>query len=75
LLEDYLENRSSLHELQKRHGANFSKAGAGHSEILKILTQVEQNEFKRRQAAIVLKISRKAFGSGRRIPIAKTWQL
>ncbi|MGM0431919.1 MAG: NAD+ synthase [Spirochaetota bacterium] len=36
-----------------------------------IIRQVERNEYKRRQAAIVIKVSKKAFGQGRRIPIAR----
>jgi len=38
-----------------------------------ILKLVERQEFKRRQAAPVLKVSPKAFGLGRRMPIAKRW--
>jgi NAD+ synthase (glutamine-hydrolysing) len=33
---------------------------------------VERCEYKRRQAAIVIKVSQKAFGYGRRIPIARS---
>ena len=36
-----------------------------------ILRLIERCEYKRRQAAIVIKVSEKAFGSGRRIPIAR----
>jgi NAD+ synthase (glutamine-hydrolysing) len=36
-----------------------------------ILRLVERCEYKRRQAAIVIKVSEKAFGNGRRIPIAR----
>jgi hypothetical protein len=32
---------------------------------------VELNEYKRRQAAPVLRVTRKAFGGGRRIPMAR----
>ena len=39
-----------------------------------IVHRVEMNEYKRRQAAPILKVSQKAFGLGRRIPIAKTWE-
>jgi NAD+ synthase (glutamine-hydrolysing) len=31
-------------------------------------------EYKRRQAAPVLKVSEKAFGEGRRFPIAQGWR-
>lgn len=39
--------------------------------VRRILRLTERNEYKRRQAAIVLKVSEKAFGNGRRIPIAR----
>jgi len=34
-----------------------------------IVTRINHNEHKRRQAAPVLRISKKAFGIGRRVPI------
>jgi NAD+ synthetase len=41
------------------------------SEILKM---VDQNEFKRYQAAPALRVSKKAFGYGRRFPIVQGWR-
>ena len=63
-LEEYLEGREAFKTLEKRH----SKARAA-----EIVRRVEFNEFKRRQGAPVLKVTAKAFGIGRRIPITKTW--
>jgi NAD+ synthase (glutamine-hydrolysing) len=40
-----------------------------------ILRAVDRNEYKRRQAAPGLKVTSKAFGSGRRMPIAARYQL
>jgi len=42
--------------------------------VKKILRLVDLNEFKRRQAAPALRISRKAFGYGRRYPIVQGWR-
>lgn len=39
-----------------------------------LLSQIMRNEYKRHQAPLGLKISRKAFGSGRRYPIAMKWR-
>lgn len=39
-----------------------------------VIKQVDRSEFKRRQAAPGLKVSSKAFGGGRRMPIAARWQ-
>ncbi len=45
-------------------------AGASADTVRWVLQQIDRNEYKRRQAPIVLRVSRKAFGTGRRIPIA-----
>ena len=42
--------------------------------VRKILRLVDINEFKRRQAAPALRVSRKAFGYGRRYPIVQGWR-
>lgn len=67
LLADYVERGVSVSELEAQY------AGNGTSWVREILRKIEVNEFKRRQAAPVLKMSAKAFGIGRRIPIAKFW--
>ena len=36
-----------------------------------VVRLVERNEYKRRQAAPVLRVTRKAFGGGRRVPMAR----
>lgn len=41
----------------------------------KVLRLISKAEFKRRQAAITIKMHEKAFGYGRRIPIAHKWQM
>lgn len=63
MLEDYLENFVSVKDLEKKYGA----------WVRDILKRIELNEYKRRQGAPVLKVSSKAFGVGRRVPIAKVW--
>ncbi len=42
--------------------------------VRKILRLVDMNEFKRRQAAPALRVSKKAFGYGRRYPIVQGWR-
>lgn len=39
--------------------------------VLKVVRMVERNEYKRAQAPVGLKVTRKAFGVGRRLPIAR----
>lgn len=43
--------------------------------VKKVLRLVDINEFKRRQAAPALRVSRKAFGYGRRYPIVQGWRI
>ncbi|HEX7830744.1 MAG TPA: NAD+ synthase, partial [Thermoanaerobaculia bacterium] len=42
--------------------------------VARILKLVDTNEFKRRQAAPTVRVSSKAFGSGRDMPIAQRWR-
>lgn len=63
LLEDYIEKKLPVEEILEKHSTSAK-------EILKM---IERNEYKRRQAAPTLKVSTRAFGIGRRIPIAKKW--
>lgn len=42
--------------------------------VERIVRMVDGNEFKRRQAAPTLRVSSKAFGSGRQMPIAQRWR-
>jgi len=52
------------------------KEGAHKKEVvLRILRMVDFNEFKRFQAPPILKLSSKAFGTGRRWPIVQKWTL
>jgi len=69
LLADYIENGTSIEELKSKYGNSIDQT----DWVKNILTRIELNEYKRRQGAPVLKVSRKAFGIGRRIPIAKVW--
>jgi NAD+ synthase (glutamine-hydrolysing) len=61
-LEKYLEKGVPVKDLLAQYP--FAR------EVLK---KLEWSEYKRKQAAPVLKVSSKAFGVGRRVPIAKIW--
>jgi len=49
-------------------------AGFERPLVERILKLVDTNEFKRRQAAPTIRVSNKAFGSGRQMPIAQRWR-
>jgi len=63
ILEDYVEESHSPEQISSDHGFDL--------ELVKsVIRMVERNEYKRQQAAPGIKISPKAFGYGRRLPIA-----
>jgi NAD+ synthase (glutamine-hydrolysing) len=49
--------------------------GMGYDESLvkEIINKVDRNEYKRKQAAPGLKVTTKAFGTGRRMPLAQRY--
>jgi NAD+ synthetase len=49
-------------------------AGYDQELVARVLKLVDTNEFKRRQAAPTIRVSTKAFGSGRQMPIAQRWR-
>jgi NAD+ synthase (glutamine-hydrolysing) len=52
----------------------IAAAGFDRAVVEKVIRLVDGNEFKRRQAAPTLRVSSKAFGSGRQMPIAQRWR-
>ena len=63
-----------LQRLIEHHESVAQIVAAGHDEtvVKRVVKLVRQSEFKRRQAAPGLKISDRAFGTGWRMPIAKS---
>jgi NAD+ synthase (glutamine-hydrolysing) len=55
-------------ELQKP-AARIIKDGADEDTVMKVIRMIDFNEYKRYQAPPVLRISSKAFGAGRRMPL------
>lgn len=66
ILKMYLEDQKEYSEIVNE---------IGQPEIVgKVLRMVDMNEFKRKQAPPVLRVSTKAFGYGRRYPIVQRWR-
>jgi len=63
ILEDYVEQSHSAEDIARQHGFDLPL-------VKSVIRMVERNEYKRQQAAPGIKISPKAFGYGRRFPIA-----
>ena len=68
ILEDYVEEMKTAEEITRERGIDLET-------VKKVIRLVEIAEYKRQQAAPGLKISEKAFGVGRRFPIAARHQV
>jgi NAD+ synthase (glutamine-hydrolysing) len=68
ILEAYVERYASAEEIVAERAAAGERVEV--KEVRRVLRLVELSEYKRQQAAPVLKVTRKSFGSGRRFPIA-----
>lgn len=62
VLRHYLEGGMSIDAI--------TALGFDPEYVRKTISYVTANEFKRRQSTIIFKVSKKAYGSGRRIPVA-----
>ena len=63
ILEDYVEESHTADQIAAERGFDVTL-------VRRVIRMVERSEYKRQQAAPGLKISAKAFGYGRRFPIA-----
>jgi NAD+ synthase (glutamine-hydrolysing) len=63
ILEAYVERYCSAEQIAEEQGVDVGL-------VRSVLQFVERSEYKRQQAAPVLKVTRKSFGMGRRFPIA-----
>jgi NAD+ synthase (glutamine-hydrolysing) len=65
IIEGYVEDDLSVGELIARgHDADLTR---------RVARMVDRNEYKRRQAAPGVRVSAKAFGKDRRLPITNRW--
>ncbi len=68
ILEDYVEDSKSADEIAKTRGFDVQL-------VRSVIKMIERSEYKRQQAAPGIKISEKAFGVGRRFPIAVKYEV
>jgi NAD+ synthetase len=67
---DVLDEILRLYVEEQLDRASIIKLGWPAKDVHFVTQKVDNNEFKRRQAALGLKVTTKAFGSGRQFPIA-----
>ncbi|MGA7350587.1 MAG: NAD+ synthase [Acidobacteriaceae bacterium] len=68
ILEAYVEHYEAPEDIAAERGLDLEMVRA-------VVKMVERSEYKRQQAALVLKVTPKAFGMGRRFPIAAKVQV
>src|SRR6185436_14392224 len=71
---DILDGILKLYIEEWKEVDEINAAGYDRSLVERILKMVDSSEFKRRQAAPTIRVSEKAFGSGRDMPIAQRWR-
>lgn len=67
ILEDYIEDMHSAEQIASDRHLDLGL-------VQRVICMIDRNEYKRQQAAPGLKISAKAFGYGRRFPIAAKYE-
>jgi NAD+ synthetase len=68
VLEDYVEDLKAVKQIANERGLDKEL-------VLRIVQLIERSEFKRQQAPPGLKVTEKAFGVGRRFPIAAKYEV
>jgi NAD+ synthase (glutamine-hydrolysing) len=68
ILEEYVEDLKTVHEIAEGHRWDEKM-------VARVAKMIERSEYKRQQAPPGLKISEKAFGVGRRFPIAVKYEV
>jgi len=71
---DVLDEILKLYVEEWKEVDDIAAAGFDRELVARILKLVDTNEFKRRQAAPTIRVTNKAFGSGRQMPIAQRWR-
>jgi NAD+ synthase (glutamine-hydrolysing) len=66
IIEHYVENDRSVHDIVA--------AGFDEGTVIRVVQMINRNEYKRRQSPPGVKITPKAFGRDRRLPIANKYQ-
>ncbi len=72
---DVLDAILDAYVVQGRTLTEIVKSGFEEATVKRVIRLIDFNEYKRRQAAPGLKVTSKAFGVGRRIPIAQKYQI
>lgn len=72
---DVLDKILELYVEQDKSAGEIVAQGYDETVVQRVLRMVDINEYKRRQAPIGIRISRRAFGRDRRYPITNGWRI
>ncbi len=71
---DTLDAILEAYVVEDRSAAEIIAAGFSQADVRRVLRLIDLSEYKRRQAAPGLKVTSRAFGVGRRQPVAQRWR-
>jgi len=71
---DVLDAILEMYVVDQKSPAEIRAAGFAEADVTRVVKLIDGSEYKRRQAAPGLKVTTKAFGVGRRIPVAQRWR-
>jgi len=71
---DVLDAILDAYVIERKSPAEMVKAGFDQATVQRVVRLIDANEYKRRQAAPGLKVTSKAFGVGRRVPVAQRFR-
>lgn len=71
---DVLDAILEQYVVEQRSPAEIRAAGFAAADVARVVKLIDGAEYKRRQAAPGLKVTTKAFGVGRRVPVAQRWR-
>jgi NAD+ synthase (glutamine-hydrolysing) len=71
---DVLDAILDAYVVEHKSSAEIIQLGFDEATVKRVIKLIDFNEYKRRQAAPGLKVTSKAFGVGRRVPIAQRYR-
>jgi NH3-dependent NAD+ synthetase len=71
---DVLDAILEAYVVEDRPAAEIIAAGFSEADVRRVVRLIDLSEYKRRQAAPGLKVTSRAFGVGRRQPVAQRWR-
>jgi NAD+ synthetase len=71
---DVLDTVIQMYVDENLSAAEISERGCDRDVVLKIIGMIDRMEYKRRQAALVLKVTSQAFGMGRKMPVVQRFR-